>query len=168
MLVIAFQEGQFAAAGQPAIEGYADYAALSESVKKLATGAQADAAPAAGPQVTVESLGRTLGGREIWLVKIARGKADDKPAILVVGNVHAPHLVGSELALRLAQLLAAGKKETGAEELLNRCAFYIIPGGRTRMRARRFSSNRTSSGRRMSGRPTTIATAPSTKIRCKT
>jgi hypothetical protein len=114
------------AAGQPAIEGYADYRALSESVKKLATVVPADA-PAAGPQVNVESLGRTLGGREIWLLKIARGKAEDKPAILIVGSVYAPHLVGSELAMRLAQLLAAGKKETGADALLERYSFYIIP-----------------------------------------
>ncbi len=115
------------AIAQPAIEGYADYTALTANVKQLATANAADAVKADGPQVAVESLGRTLGGREVWLVQISRVKADEKPAILVVGNVHAPHLVGSELATRLAQLLAAGKKETGAEDLLDRYTFYIIP-----------------------------------------
>ncbi len=115
------------AMAQPAIEGYADYAALSASLKALATAVPPGPKQSDDPRVAVESLGRTLGGREIWLVQIARGKAEDKPAILIVGNVHAPHLVGSELALRLAQVLAAGKKETGAEELLLRYTFYIIP-----------------------------------------
>ena len=114
------------AAAQPAIEGYADYPALSASLKALAA-APAEGDAAARPQVALESLGRTLGGREIWLVQIAKGNAADKPAILIVGNVHAPHLVGSELALRLAQQLAAGKPETGAAALLDRYTFYIIP-----------------------------------------
>jgi hypothetical protein len=110
------------ALAQPAIEGYANYETFTAQVKKLA----------AAPNTAVESLARTLDGREIWLLRISRGKAEDKPAMLIVGSVHAPHMLGSELAVRLAESLSADQPpgangESGTGELLDRFSFYIIP-----------------------------------------
>jgi hypothetical protein len=77
---------------------------------------------------SVESLGRTLGGHDVFLLTLGVGKTDEKPALLVVGNVHAPHLLGSELALRLAQR-AVEEAESSPEvrKLLDRVTIYVIP-----------------------------------------
>ncbi len=99
----------------------------------------------------VSSLGRTLGGREIWLITLSMNapndslKPDDKPAVLLLGNVHAPQLVGSELALRIARRLAGTSPKGAADgvqpksaaaedvavdrarQLLHRYTVYIIP-----------------------------------------
>ena len=112
---------------QPALAGYLDDTAFGDALQKLATGKLAQ----------VQSLAKTQGGRDLWVVTIAKGEPSAKPAILVVGGAHAPHLVGSELALRVAQRLAAvddpaaAKDETSGREslsrLLDRFTVYVIP-----------------------------------------
>jgi len=92
------------------LDGYTDFDALTKQLKELAAPAK------------LSSLGKTLGGRDIHLVTIGTGKPDDKPAILVVGTVHAPHLLGSELALRVAQRLT---KQDAA--FFDRLTVYVIP-----------------------------------------
>ncbi len=93
-------------AKEGAIDGYLDYAAY---VKQLAE------------FKSVASLGKTLGGREVHVITLATGKPEEKPAILIMGAVHAPHLAGAELALRMAKLLAKDEK------LLDRVTFYVVP-----------------------------------------
>jgi hypothetical protein len=97
---------------QGALDGYRDYDSYREEVRKLGT----------LDVVAMSSLGKTLGGREVFVLTIGTGKVHEKPAILVVGNVHAPHLAGAELALRVARLLA---EKGGA--LLEHATFYVIP-----------------------------------------
>ena len=109
-----------AAAEHAAIAGYADYDEFSRQVAALAKSGWCD----------ISSLGTTLGGRKIFLISLSAGStaAADKPAILIVGNVHAPQLMGSELAVRMArQLLARGEKDAAVKDLLERFTFYIIP-----------------------------------------
>jgi hypothetical protein len=102
----------------PALKGYSNYAALADRVEKLAK----------SELVEVASLGRTLGGREVFVLTIGTAPADEKPAILVVGNVHAPHLVGSELAMRLAEEVASrAEKDAAVKELLARYTIYVLP-----------------------------------------
>lgn len=107
-----------AAEPKPIIEGYADYAALTAQVIELDK----------STWVTATSLGQTLGGRDIHLLTLGEGEADQKPAVLIVGGAVPSHLVGSELAMRLARKLAAkaDADEAGAA-LLKRFTFYIIP-----------------------------------------
>ena len=109
-----------AAAEHAAIAGYADY---DEFVRQTA-------ALAKPGWCEVSSLGTTLGGRKIILVTVGTGPvaAAHKPAILIVGSVHAPQLMGSELAVRMARLLVdrAGK-DAATKDLLERYTFYIIP-----------------------------------------
>ncbi len=103
---------------QPAIEGYANYESLSAQIKSLDE----------SELVSVASLGKTLGGREVLLITIAQGPPAAKPAMLIVGNVEAGHLVGSELAMRVAQQIVGpqANPET-TKKLLDRFTFYIIP-----------------------------------------
>ena len=101
----------------PAIEGYTDFADFSKQVQSLAR-----------PELcTVTALARSPGGREVWLVTIGRGPVDEKPAVLVVGNVEAPHLVGSELAVRMAKSLLEKADDDATKQLLDRYTFYFIP-----------------------------------------
>jgi hypothetical protein len=107
-----------ARAADRAIDGYADYDTFAKQVAALAKPGLAE----------VSSLGTTLGGRKIFEITIGAGKTAEKPAILIVGNVHAPQLVGSELAVRIARrLIERSTADKEVKELLDRFTFYIIP-----------------------------------------
>ncbi len=101
-----------ASSGDGAIEGYKNYEEYCAEIRKLG-----------GLDVVhVESLGRTQGGREVFLLTVGLGKVHEKPALLILGNVYAPHLAGSEIAVRIAGSLA----EKG-QKLLESHTFYILP-----------------------------------------
>ena len=105
-------------AGQPAVPGYTDYGAYQVAVKSIAKSKLA----------TLESLGSTRGGRDVFLLTIGTGKTDEKPALLVVGNVHAPHLLGSELATRLAgRIVEDATEDADARKMLDHVTIYVIP-----------------------------------------
>jgi len=106
------------ARGQPAVEGYNDYAAYQAALKSIA----------ASRFATLRSLARTRAGREVFLLSIATGKPDDKPALLIVGNVHPPYLLASELAVRLArQAVDQAESDPDVRKLLDRVTLYVIP-----------------------------------------
>ena len=108
----------YAAEAEGALSGYLDYEALYARAAKLAEDGH----------VELDSLGRTIGGREVILLSIGTGDMDNKPAIAIVGNVYAPHLAGSELALRIAeQLVHSAGGDDGAASLLADFTFYVIP-----------------------------------------
>ena len=102
--------------------------------------------------VRVDSIAKTMGDRDVFAITLGLGEVDRKPAILIVGNVHAPHIAGRELALRLAEQLvremnssrvaaapvqdreAGGQSRAslaqdiqGARSLLERFTIYVIP-----------------------------------------
>jgi hypothetical protein len=115
-----------AQADQPLLAGYLDDQAFADAVQKLAK----------NKLVSIQSLAKTRGGRDLWAISIAKGDPAAKPAILIVGGAHAPHVVGSELALRLAQRLAAvddpaadreATQRESLNRLLDRFTFYVIP-----------------------------------------
>jgi len=107
-----------AVADQPAIEGYADYDAYRLQLESIGHSEYAK----------LESLGRTRGSREVYLLTIGSGKMDDRPALLIVGSVHPPHLLGSELAVRIARhLVEQAKTDQAVRKLLERVTFYVIP-----------------------------------------
>lgn len=61
--------------------------------------------------VQLQSLGRSREGRELWVVRVAANKSpdpDQRPAILVVGNIEGYHLVGSEMVLHTIHYFATG------------------------------------------------------------
>ena len=114
-LALVFQAA--AAADDGILAGYTDYAAMRGRIDALAK----------SKLVKIQSLAKTRGGRDVLLVSIGAGNRDEKPAILVVGGVDPPHIVGSELALRLAERLVAEEKTKEVDRLLRRLTFYIIP-----------------------------------------
>lgn len=78
--------------------------------------------------VKTESLGKTLKGRDIWLVTIRKGDPDQPRAILVVGGVDAVQIAGSEMALRFAEQLAKSYgKVDSVTKLLQTTTVYVIP-----------------------------------------
>jgi hypothetical protein len=106
------------AANEPAIDGYRSYEELRRELEAIAG---EDAAE-------LQSLGTTLGGREIFVLTLSIGDASQKPAILVVGSVHAPHVFGSELAVRLARrLVDEAKSDESFRRVLEEQTIYIIP-----------------------------------------
>jgi hypothetical protein len=104
------------AAGEPAIRGYSDYAELARRVQALE----------GRDGVSVRSLAKTVGGRDVWLVAIGEEDVAGKPAICIVGNTVAGHLVGSEIALGVAEAIA-GSGDEGTKALLERATLYVIP-----------------------------------------
>ena len=103
--------------------GYHDYAALSKALQQLAQ---------SNPKVmTLTSIGKTLKGRDIWMAQITGTKGPDalsKQALLIVGNAEGDHVIGSEVALAIAEFLV---KNYGQDEkvtqVLDRRIFYIAP-----------------------------------------
>ena len=79
----------------------------------------------------VESVGRSVEGREIWLVELTNGEtgpAADKPAFWVDGNTHAGEVTGSMAALYLIEHLLESYGSNGPEtRLLDEQAFYVLP-----------------------------------------
>ncbi|MFN0021120.1 MAG: M14 family metallopeptidase [Pirellulaceae bacterium] len=109
---------QFAFGQNPALEGYANHEAYSAQVKELD----------ASDLVAVSSLGKSIGGRDVWLLTVGSGKTEEKPAIAIVGNVQGSHLTGGEIALRMARKLAEkAKTDEATRKLLEEQTFYFIP-----------------------------------------
>lgn len=84
-----------------------------------------------GNLITVSSLVRTDGGRDVWLLTLGRrqGKPlDTRPALLVVGGLEANHLVGSATALFTAEhLLTRYGQDEVVTRLLDERTVYILP-----------------------------------------
>ncbi|MEW6456376.1 MAG: M14 family metallopeptidase [Acidobacteriota bacterium] len=76
-------------------------------------------------------IGKTLQNREIWALEVTNyktGNPEKKPGILVVGNVEANHLIGSEISLFLINhLLSNYGKDENVKKLLEQNVFYFIP-----------------------------------------
>lgn len=106
------------AAANPALEGYASDVQFTAQVRELDQ----------SNVVATRSLGKSVGGREVWLLTIGTGETEKKPAIAVIGNVHGPHLAGAELALQFAQKLAKyGESDEATKKVLAEVTFYVIP-----------------------------------------
>ena len=79
---------------------------------------------------TMESLGTTLGGREIWLVKVGNASGaplDERPGVLVVGNLEGDHLVGSQLSLEAIRHLIQNAQDDAVQTALSNNVFYFFP-----------------------------------------
>jgi hypothetical protein len=80
------------------------------------------------PQYTkLQSLVRTAGNKEIWLLTIGTGDIKNKPAIAVVGGTAGDHLLGSELAIQFAMQLLNNRHNIRIRNLLDSVVFFIFP-----------------------------------------
>jgi len=77
--------------------------------------------------VSLETIGNSREGRALHMLTItdkSTGAAEDKPAYLIHGNIHAAELSGTHAALATARQLVVDHPSSG---LLKRVAFHIIP-----------------------------------------
>lgn len=79
----------------------------------------------------LESIGKSIEGRDMWLLTLnnpATGPDLAKPAMYVDGNIHANEVQGTEATLYTIDFLLKnyGKLER-ITELLDRAAFYFVP-----------------------------------------
>lgn len=99
---------------------YHDYAAITRVAEALAR---------EHPKlVKLESLGKSYGKRDMWVLTISNGPAAEKPAFYIDGGIHANELQGPEVVLYTAWFLAEsyGRHET-ITRLLDERAFYLVP-----------------------------------------
>ncbi len=81
--------------------------------------------------VKVRVIGKSVEGRNIWLITInnpATGDEFSKPAMYVEGNIHGNEIQGGETCLYIADYLLSnyGKVEN-ITRLVDRVVFYIVP-----------------------------------------
>lgn len=80
---------------------------------------------------TLESIGKTAEGRDIWMMTIAKAGAvpvADRPALLIAANFEGDHLIGSSLSLEVAKYLVNGySTDESIKASLNNHVFYILP-----------------------------------------
>ena len=80
---------------------------------------------------SMESIGKSFEGRDLWVVTITNqdtGSADSKPAMYIDGNIHAGEVTGCNVCLYTIDYLL---KNYGDDEqttrLLDNTTFYILP-----------------------------------------
>jgi murein tripeptide amidase MpaA len=96
---------------------------------------------------SMESIGKSYEGRDIWLVTITNtetGAHDEKPAFLIEANIHSMEWTGCTAALHLIHKLVG---EHGTDDVVTRAldtrTFYVIPrlnpdGAERGLKERRF------------------------------
>ncbi|NBA85092.1 peptidase M14 [Emticicia sp. CRIBPO] len=90
-----------------------------------------DLAKAYPELVKLESIGKSVEGRDLWVMSISdfkSGNADRKPGFYIDGNIHANELQGTEVALYTAWYLAESFQTVDfIKQLLKDKVFYVIP-----------------------------------------
>jgi hypothetical protein len=102
---------------------YHDYQALTSALKQIAS---------QHPDITeLKSLGRTLKGKDIWMLQISGTNGPsplEKEALLICGNLEGDHVIGSEVALGIARHFAESyATDDQVKKVLDQRTFYIIP-----------------------------------------
>ena len=80
--------------------------------------------------IKVIHIGSTYEGRDIVLVKISQNveTADEKPAMLYTGSIHAREWIGNELALKFIEYVAKNQTiDPELERSLNESTIYMVP-----------------------------------------
>ncbi len=99
------------------LDGYSDEAKWLARIESLRQ----------NPLIQIRSLTLTEGQREVHLIRIGQPDKASRPAILIVGNVVAPHVVGGEIALGMAEWFVAHAAEEPVKTLIDTTCLYVIP-----------------------------------------
>ncbi len=95
------------------------------------TAALRDLAKAHGTMAKLVEVAKTRGGRTIWAIEIANSAGTpvaERPAMLIAANFEGDQLIGSELALYVAeQLLTGYATNPTIKARLDSHVFYIVP-----------------------------------------
>lgn len=102
---------------------YHNYAELSAMLQNLAG--------ANKTLVKLESIGKTLGKWDIWALQIAAPGGvpiAERPGLLIAANFEADHLIGSELAMFIADYLVKNyASNANVKQRLDNYVIYILP-----------------------------------------
>ncbi len=80
--------------------------------------------------IEIVTIGTTYEGREIVLAKISRdvARADEKPALLYTGSIHAREWIGQELALKFIEHVARNQHvDPTLDAALEASTLYMVP-----------------------------------------
>ena len=97
-------------------QDYSNYSQVTQRIKALKD-KHAD-------KVQFKSLGKTEGGKDIWVITIGKGETAKHPAVAIVGGVDGRHLLGVEVAIGLAERLLT---QPGMDDILAGNTYYIFP-----------------------------------------
>ncbi|MGV6815492.1 MAG: M14 family metallopeptidase [Phycisphaerales bacterium] len=127
-----------------------DYDEITEIVHDLV-----DAYP---ELLTLESIGKSEQGRDMWLITLNNpktGPAQDKPAMYIDGNVHGNEIQAAETVLYSIWYLTKSYGEVDQlTELVDRVAFYFLPSQNPDGRAEWFANPNTPHSARTGLHPT--------------
>ncbi len=102
---------------------YHDYAAVSDLLQKLAK--------AHPDRAKLQSLGKSYGDREMWVITITnfkQGREEEKPGFWIDGGIHANEIQSVEVALYTAwYLLESYGRSSLVTDLVDNRVFYILP-----------------------------------------
>ena len=103
--------------------GYMTYDQLTQAVKALADANKGLA--------TIESIGKTAEGRDLWLLTIA-GKGGipvaQRQGLLIAANFEGDHLAGSTLALEATRyLLGSYATDDAVKKSIDNYVYYVMP-----------------------------------------
>ena len=108
--------------------------------------------------LTLESIGKSEQGRDMWLVTLnspKTGDASDKPAMYIDGNVHGNEIQATETVLySIWYLTKSYGKVDQLTELMDRVSFYFLPSQNPDGRAEWFANPNTPHSARTGQRPT--------------
>ncbi len=107
--------------GQGQTASYLDHDGLTRELRSLVNSSNL---------ASMESLGTTLEGRDVWMVQVGNSSGipfDERPAVLVVGNLEGDHLVGSHLALEAIRYLVQNAQDQAVQAALSDHVFYVFP-----------------------------------------
>lgn len=97
---------------------YLDYDGLTDELRALVNGSS---------NARMRSIGTSHEGREVWLVEVSDPSGipmNERPAVLVVGNLEGDHVVGSHLALETIRFLL---NDPSAASVLSDQVVYVVP-----------------------------------------
>ena len=80
--------------------------------------------------IKIEKIGTTYEGRDIVLAKISKNvsTADEKPAMLFTGSIHAREWIGHELALKFISYMAENQDiDPELDRSLTQSTMYMVP-----------------------------------------
>ncbi|MEQ9104479.1 MAG: M14 family metallopeptidase [Rhodothermales bacterium] len=102
-----------------------------------------------GELASLESAGKTLEGRDIWVLTLGNRSAgvplEERPALLMVANLEGHHVVGSEIALgTIDWLLAEYGTNDAVTKALDSYTLHVFPRLNPDGAERRFGATNTS------------------------
>jgi len=100
-------------------EQYRTYKQVSDRLDELANSYQ--------DFVSLESIAKTPGNRDVWKLTIGTEDIENKPALVIVAGTDGSHILGIELALKTAEHLLENSSNEEIRLLLDQHVFHIFP-----------------------------------------